>query len=65
MSDTRVRNYFPDRGKFEELLKRAEQQARTPYEMNACADFRKKWTEWGSGMFLSLAQLEYLKKIAR
>lgn len=50
---------------FTELLDSAEGEASTGWEQDFCADIRAKLGEYGDEMFISEAQLEKLKQIAK
>ena len=49
---------------FDELLVCAEDAAHTDWEMDFTRSMRMRYKKWGAQMFISVAQLEQLKKLA-
>lgn len=60
----RLLDWFDEEYQFEILLSEAEEAAVTEREMDFVAGLQEKYAEWKGKMYLSGAQLSWLRKIA-
>lgn len=61
---SRANDHFDTEEEFNEMLEKAEENARDGAEQNFVDDLARKVMEYGGETFLSTAQYEWLKKIA-
>ena len=64
-SSSRVLDWFDNPVNFEHLLEEAELEAVSSKEMDFVDSLNEKYDEYGSKMYLSERQLEWLQAIAR
>ncbi len=59
----RIADRFTSEKEFVDLLKSAESNAESELEENFVADIQEKFEKWGTSMFISDKQIDWLEKL--